>query len=344
MEDNEAMTNEKNEYLDKLKVVPVKGSTKVKGTKDYPTFNLIINNTDNKKIKVTSKFIFGDSIGSSLPFFIFNIELKTIYDLFLKIVSKIPDEIMLENIKLLNKLLKGKPNLIEDLSKIKEFKSYLVSFSFIKNKLYEVYKEFLKKLFFFSRSLFESVFEEFRKYRIKYNNKSSKKIPDILNGSNFTELQKIDDIIRENINYINELLFKKIPGYEISGYSGTNANTANLYQIVGGVLVLDKSSVDLYEVDYNADHELVKEKISKNLRGNFYILMKRVQTDETDFVANFNSYINCIVTKKESLSEKLSCKNRLKLMGEIWEGFQVTRGGRTRKRKPRRFTSKIKLN
>ena len=343
MEDNEDMENEKNNYLDKLKVVPV-----VKGSKDYPTFNLmIINKTDKKKIKVTSKFIFGDSIGSSLPFFVFNIELKTIATLFTKIFLKIPDEIMLENIKLLNKLLKGKPNLIEDLSKIKEFKSYLASFSFIKNKLYEVYKEFLKKLFFFSKSLFEAVFEEFRKYRMK--NKNSK-IDDIINGSNFDELQKIDDIIRGNINFINEILFKKIPGYDISEYNGDNVNSGNLYQITGGVLDLDKSSVDLYKIDYNADLDLLKEKVGKEKRGstlagNFYILMKCVQNDKTDFVANFNSYINCLVTKKESLSEKITCKNRVKWMGEFWEGFRLKRGGRSRKRKPRkRFTSKIKLN
>ena len=161
--EEETMKEEKNKYLDKLKVVPVKGSAK-----EYPTFNLMLS-SNGKKFKVTNKFIFGDAIGATVPFFVFNIKLEEILSNFTKLLSKIPDEIMLENIKLINKLLKGKSNLVEDLSKITEFKSYLKSFNFMKNKIYEIYKETLKKLFLFSKTLFESVFEEFRKFSIESN-------------------------------------------------------------------------------------------------------------------------------------------------------------------------------
>ena len=148
--------NEKNVYLDKLKTVNLKS-----GTKEYPTINLMLNNTkDKKKFEVTNKFIFGDSIGSRNPFFVYNIKLEIIFTYFEKLISEIPDEILLENIKLLNKILKGKSPQIDDLSKIKGFKYYAAaSFNIIKNSMYEVYKELLKKLFLFSKSLFEAIFE-----------------------------------------------------------------------------------------------------------------------------------------------------------------------------------------
>jgi hypothetical protein len=333
---------DKNKYLDKLKVVSI-SNEKSRSSKEYPTLNLTIRDGDKPKTyAVTSKLIFGDTIGSSVPFFIFNLCIKKIYEYFNILISKISDEILLENIKLLNKTLKEVPNLIDDISKIKGFKNYLSTSFRFKSKSYEMYINLLKKLFLFSKSLFESILEEFRKYIIE--NKSKKKLDkvNIIEGTTFSELQNIDGIIRSNMEVIVDLLLKKIPVYDIT--SQTNYN--NVYQIIDGALILSQSSVQLYERDYITDNKLFQERFKIGATpGNFYVLIKQSETDRDFFLGNFNSYVKCVISKKKKgISEILSCKNRNKLLKNYFE--KVTyfkgKGGSRRRRNGKKTRVKLK--
>lgn len=337
-------TNEKNKYLDRLKLASIKG-----GEKKYPTLNLMIRDTIKSRHEVDNKFIFGYSIGSRLPFFTFNIKLEKIYEYFDKLISKIPDEILLENIKLLDEVVKkSKLTSIDDLTGVGNFKSNLSSPFFFVNKSHVLYKELLKKLFLFSTSLYEAVFEEFRKYRIE---KKELKLPSIIDGVNIEELQIIDDIIRSNMKYISTQLelFKKIPNYDISGIENRDNN---IYQVVSGVLVVKSPSSELYEKDYGSDLELFKEKFksAKVGSGNFYILMKRDEKNTSLLLGDFNSYLECSITKKKDVFDDLSCPNRSKNILKLWESLMSKiskKGGKTKRfalHKQKRSTRRKKMD
>lgn len=332
--ENKEENEEKEKYLKKLKFVPITNTEL-----SYPTIKITL--TDNKDKKyVNTETIFGEKIGTmEEPFFIFNIKLESLFGdngiLFFKLISKIPDKILLESIKTLNRTFKVKLNLIETEEKLKYFRSYVMTEHFIKNKIYEIYKTLLKKLFFFSKDLFEGVFEEFRKYQMKLKQKmdeisKTSKIPKasktavstvspaisftkpavstaeikIVVGSNVQELQDINEIIRANIKYMSELLIFKTPIYDIEF---ANYVSDNNYQINDGVIMIDskkdaaeKTIVTSYQKDYINDLKLISKPI-----GNFYILVKGLE----NFYGSFNSLIECIFSKKREPPD-LSCKKR----------------------------------
>jgi len=319
------ITEPKKMLFDKLKFNSI-----IDGSSQYPRISLKLYNKNRKEtIPVTSDLIFGKDIGfSKTPLFTFNIELPINTDLTIAF-SEISDEILLENIELLNKTMKEFPqvNLINDISKVKNFKTYLLSSSLFPNKLYNKYKELLEKLFFFSEKLFEQTYIELEKIRKKEMSKNGKKKEKlkinlkIENGESTESLQRINVIISENMERISKLLTEKILNYDISEQT---YEKGNLYQIVDGIISVKSKQYEDYKIDYIEDLKMLK---SSDQVGNFYVLIKGAT-----FIGDFNSFISCKIKKKIKLDYK-ECKKKYTLIKDLFK--KVFEGGTKQTRRKR---------
>ena len=182
----------------------------------YPTLKLTVTYSKDSIIAdVDNIFIFGSSVKNipkinRFPYFVCYMLLTEIEKSF----QKIPDEVLLESINILNEIYKKKD--ITTLVEVESFKKYISSYRFFKNISYDFYFNALKKLCFFSETLFKEVLKE----KLKTSPvKANLNTP--IDGNTTDELMTIDTYISENMKTIRDiLLFQTSDKYKISDVVG----------------------------------------------------------------------------------------------------------------------------
>jgi hypothetical protein len=320
--------SEVDEILEKFKIQDLKSD----GTLKFPELKLVLYDDKKKIEQVTNQFVFEKPIGNVHPFFMANVKLNFDNGNINEYLVQVDDTILLENIVLLNSLW-TEPNPLTELSDIPQFKVYISSMFRVKSNLYSFYEENLKKLVFFSLSLFKSVMKLVIKGVLK-------KKETINTGETNDELLAINEIVQHNIEIISKIVLNKLKKYKINVLKYLNNN---IYQIPDGIIFSTSREITKkYKMDYESDFKSFGQFLKKNVstdHGNFYIVVKqRGQSNEAEVIlGDFNSYLRCTFDYKIK-KNKIDCITRKKKIQDFFNGLfvKVSRGGSKRRYKKRR--------
>lgn len=343
----EPASSDEKDILKNLKISQIDSVDK----QDYPVLKMMVRSDTGKKTEITGTYMFGISSINNSPMFTYNLPLtKKI----LEYLKDVKDETLLKLILALNSKTKEK-NVITDISKIEELKTYMKTFHYFSNKLYDFYLENLRRLIFFSRALFEEII-------LIYMKKEKKTIVDSVT---YDDMMKINNITKGNIELLKEILLENFKNNRIIlTKSKQKEFKDNLYQSSNAIISIadissndSDSSYEKYKTDYSQILSIFNSKYSsktdKETTGNFYSIMKyskkyseglfgsRSKERTKDLVlGNFNSYSNfeiLDVTEVSTSSKfiKVNCKTRTSKIGYYYKALKGSKGGSKKHKKKR---------
>jgi hypothetical protein len=288
------------ESLNKFKIYSTSSSL------TFPVVNiklLLLVEKKKKQMKLTAKTL-GFELGETSPFLLYNIKLADVFKD--DWISKITDEVLLSAVVILNKKWKNPtPAPLKDVANMPELKEYAsTSHLFTKNELFEFYISNLKKLVFFQESLFSEVL--LLKDRIVSNTETA-------------DLIRMNDLIAENIKWLESILFDKLTIQDSKIIKGPQSEV-NFFQPSFAVNIV--SSDKLSEFNANFATSLTGF-ATQPLHGLFFVLIKSVGSKETDKIAGqFNVFVECTSAATTGLlsSKEFSaaCTSRTKTMKDLF--------------------------